>query len=217
MTAFPRSIAWIATHRKSAFIAANLEYVREHDLRELYETVWKNKFLHLCGHRVEDNGTVGCIRVKVLSPNGGNCYSPYDWKVDFNQTPEAEADKLTQYICSLFGTIEAFEIYQRYNSVASGLKLDGNKLTGKRWNAHVDSLIDFVDWLTSGVLPKDWGNAQAAMRDLGLVYKSGKFKIVHNDITLEAWLNGKIVLSGLNADQVQRWEVLAAAMRVKLA
>lgn len=200
----------------SSFIGANLAYVREYDLRKFYETVWKNKFRALCGHRVEDNGTVGCIRVKVQSSNGGDCYSRYPWRVDFNQTPENEAEKLTNYIVAVFGSLESFKIHQRYSDVVSGIKLEGNKLTGKQWNAHVDSLIDFVDWLASGIIAENHGPAQETMRALGLVYNSGKFKVTHKGITIETWLNGKIVLSGLTTEHCERWQVLFAAMQVKV-
>lgn len=201
-----------------AFIATNLDYVREHDLREVYESVWRNKFRAVIGFRsayVEDNGTVGCIRVRVQSPNGGDCYSPYPWRVDFNQPVESEAEKLVAYIVSLYGSIESFEVHQRFSDSVGHLVREGTKLTGKRYSAHVDYLINFVDWLSSGIISENLGPAQTAMRELGLSYNTGKFKVEYKGVTVETWLNGKIVLSGLAAEHCERWEVLRAAVAVK--
>lgn len=203
-----------------AFVTTNLDYVREHDLREVYESVWRNKFRAAIGSRsvyVENNGTVGCIRVRVQSSNGGDCYSPCPWRVDFNQPVESEAAKLVTYIVSLYGSIESLEVHQRFSDSVGHLELnqEGTKLTGKRYSAHVDCLIDFVDWLSSGILSENLGPAQTAMKELGLAYNSGKFKVEYKDITIETWLNGKIVLSGLTAEHCERWEVLRAAVSVK--
>jgi len=198
----------LSTNAKQSFCAESIAALDESDLNETYRKIWRAEFNKLCGFTYCDNsGKVYNVGVRKRGQLPDDETSGI-WDVDYNQFPQDELQRVTDYVCQVWGSVYNFETVSNFKDFRNWA-IFGSKLTGQRYGRlSPRDIIHFLQWLTTGAIPSDYSDANRIQDELGLSYNSDKYAFEHFGLSVKVLKNGKVTIGDLSDEMVKRFNEL---------
>lgn len=172
--------------QKLTFINANYKNLAYDSLLDdLYQETFKYTFLKETGVYVNQDNIVAGTK----------------FKIDYEKSVPQNVKAFESYLKTLGVTVEEFKLFKNASHLYRDYFFRKNENHYTTSGTANSAVIHFVKFLVNGYFDDDLALTHELMDQSGIKYNTGAWKLELGNVTIKAYMNGRLDLKGLTESQ----------------